>query len=96
MSKFTEEKEKELKLIDIPRTINDISFERNRERSDGLDLPHCPCCGRPIQNPKYFFNSAFGGSAYLSIDKTEYDDCWIMGVGPECMKKFPVGYIFEI
>jgi hypothetical protein len=93
--KFTEEKEKELKMIDIPRISNHDFFEKNREKADDLGFDHCPCCGRPIPNPKFFFNSAFGGSAYLSSDRNEYDDCWVMGVGPECMKKFPKGYIFE-
>ena len=92
--RFTEEKEKELKLIEIPRTISDERFERNREKADGEGLEHCPCCGRAIHNPTYFFNSAFGGMAYLKHDRTEYIDCWIMGVGPECRKKFPDGYVY--
>lgn len=63
--RFTEEKEKELKLIEIPRTISDERFERNREKADGEGLEHCPCCGRAIHNPTYFFNSAFGGMAWV-------------------------------
>jgi hypothetical protein len=33
--------------------------------------------------------------AYPSNDKTEYNDAWVMGVGTECQKKFPKGYIFK-
>jgi len=92
---FTKEKQFELKLISIPQTNDFEVFERNRERADRLNLEHCPCCGKPITNPKYFFNSAFGGCAYLACDKTEYSDCWVMGVGSECRKKFPKGYVFK-
>ena len=81
-------------MIDIPKTISDTRFEQNREKADSEGLDHCPCCGRAIHNPTFFFNSAFGGYAYLKHDRTEYTDCWIMGVGPECKKKFPEGYIY--
>lgn len=26
----------------------------------------------------------------------QYSDTWIMGVGSECRKKFPQGYVFKI
>jgi hypothetical protein len=93
---MTREKEIELKMISIP-SIDDMDlFKRNQERAYQKGFDCCPVCGRAITNPKYFFNSAYGGCAYLAIDRAEYDDCWVMGVGPECMKKFPAGYIFTL
>lgn len=81
-------------IIDIPRISNDEMFERNQEKSYSEGFDHCPCCGRAIKNPMYFFNSIYGGSAYPANDKNEYNDAWVMGVGTECRKKFPEGYIF--
>lgn len=81
-------------IIEIPTISNYDMFERNQERAYSLNLDHCPCCGKAITNPKYFINSIYGGMAYPSEDKTEYNDAWVMGVGTECQKKFPKGYIF--
>jgi hypothetical protein len=83
-------------IIDIPVISNDDMFERNREKADSNNLDHCPCCGRAITNPKFFINSIWGGNAYPANDKKEYADAWIMGVGSECQKKFPSGYVFTI
>lgn len=83
-------------IIDIPVISNSDMFERNREKANSNDLEHCPCCGKAIKNPKYFINSIWGGSAYPSNDNTEYADAWVMGVGTECQKKFPKGYVFTI
>jgi hypothetical protein len=83
-------------IILIPRISNDDMFERNRDKADEQNFEHCPCCGRAIKNPTYFINSIYGGSAYPSDDKTEYNDAWIMGVGTECQKKFPKGYVFTV
>ena len=83
-------------IIDIPTIDNWDMFETNRDNADAKQLDHCPCCGRAIPNAKYFINSIWGGCAYPSNDKTEYSDAWIMGVGTECRKKFPEGYVFTI
>jgi hypothetical protein len=83
-------------IIDIPTIDNWDMFETNRNNADAKHLEHCPCCGRAIPNAKYFINSIWGGCAYPSIDKTEYSDAWVMGVGTECRKKFPEGYVFTI
>ena len=82
-------------IIDIPTIDNMDMFERNREKADSLNMEHCPCCGKVIQNPKFFFNSIYGACAYPAADKNEYNDAWVMGVGTECQKKFPKGYIFQ-
>lgn len=95
MRKFTKELEKELQMIDIPRILSFDLFESNLEKAQTQGLDSCPCCGKAIKNARYFINSAFGGCAYLSKDKNEYDDCWVMAVGSECRKKFPEGYVFE-
>jgi len=83
-------------IIDIPTIDNWDMFETNRDNADAKQLDHCPCCGRAIPNAKYFINSIWGGCAYPSNDKTEYSDAWVMGVGTECRKKFPEGYVFTI
>ena len=83
-------------IIDIPQIENYKMFESNRDKADSLNLDHCPCCGKAISNPKFFFNSIWGGSAYPASDKTQYADAWVMGVGAECRKKFPQGYIFTL
>jgi hypothetical protein len=83
-------------IIDIPRISNEDMFESNRENADSKNLNHCPCCGKAITNPQYFVNSIYGGSAYPSTDTNEYDNAWIMGVGSECQKKFPKGYIYTL
>jgi hypothetical protein len=82
-------------IIDIPRIEDYSKYESNQEKAYSENFEACPCCGRAIKNPKYFFNSIYGGSAYPAADKTIYDDAWVMGVGTECRKKFPEGYIFE-
>lgn len=83
-------------MIDIPRINNLDLFERNMDKAYMEGFQHCPCCGKSIKNPKYFFNSIYGGYAYPSNDKNEYSDAWVMAVGTECQKKFPNGYIFQI
>jgi len=83
-------------IIDIPTIDNWDMFETNRDNADAKQLDHCPCCGRAIPNAKYFINSIWGGCAYPSNDKTKYSDAWVMGVGTECRKKFPEGYVFTI
>ncbi len=83
-------------IITIPVISNDDLFERNRERAYEKNLESCPCCGKAIPNPKFFINSIYGGAAYKADDKNEYADAWVMGVGTECRKKFPEGYVFEI
>ena len=82
-------------VIDIPRIENYDMYERNTERAYEQGYEACPCCGKAIKNPKYFFNSIYGGCAYPASDKTEYNDAWVMGVGTECQKRFPKGYIFQ-
>jgi hypothetical protein len=82
-------------IISIPRISNEDMFESNRNRADDKNLDHCPCCGKAITNPQYFINSIYGGMAYPSEDKNEYSDAWVMGVGPECQKRFPEGYVFK-
>lgn len=87
-------KDKPKNIIEIPRIANYDMFERNRDNADSKRLDHCPCCGRAIPNAKFFINSIWGGHAYPSSDKTEYSDAWVMGVGSECQKKFPKGYVY--
>lgn len=81
-------------LFPIPTIDDSERMERNIERASSKELDSCPCCGLAIKNPKYFINSAYGGSAYPADDKNEYADTWVMGVGSECQKKFPKGYVF--
>lgn len=83
-------------IIDIPKISNYDMFERNRDKAEEQNFDHCPCCGRAIKNPTYFINSIYGGSAYPSDDKNQYSDAWVMGVGTECQKKFPKGYVFTL
>jgi hypothetical protein len=83
-------------IIDIPTIDNLDMFERNQERAYQKNLEHCPCCGKAITNPKYFINSIYGGMAYPSDDTTQYSDAWVMGVGSECQKRFPKGYVFTL
>lgn len=83
-------------IIDIPMIANYDLFERNRDKANENGfVDHCPCCGKAIKNPQFFFNSIYGGCAYPANDKNEYNDAWVMGVGTECQKKFPKGYIFK-
>jgi len=79
----------------IPTIANDDLFERNRDRADQEGFEHCPCCGKAIKNPQFFINSIYGGAAYPADDKNKYNDAWVMGVGTECQKKFPKGYVFK-
>jgi hypothetical protein len=94
--KMTTEKIKPNNIIDIPVIENYDLFERNRDKADAKNQDHCPCCGKAITNPRFFINSIYGGSAYPSDDQTIYDDAWVMGVGSECQKKFPEGYVYTI
>jgi hypothetical protein len=82
-------------IIDIPMIDDLDKFENNRDRASENNYEHCPCCGKAIKNPKFFINSIYGGCAYPKADKTEYSDAWVMGVGTECRKKFPVGYVMK-
>jgi len=88
-----ENKKEPANIIFIPRISNDAMFSRNQEKAYNENLDHCPCCGKAITNPKYFINSIYGGGAYPSSDKNKYSDSWVMGIGSECKKKFPIGYI---
>ena len=82
--------------IAIPMLTSFEKFEANRDKADSNNLEHCPCCGKAIINPKYFINSIYGGDMYPANDITNYADAWVMGVGSECRKKLPVGYVFQI
>ena len=83
-----------IEVIDIPRITNDDLFESNMGKAYEKGFEHCPCCGKAITNPKYFINSIWGGSTYPANDKRQYNDAWVMGVGSECRKRFPEGYVF--
>jgi len=83
-------------IICIPTIANYDLLEKNREKSYEKNLNPCPCCGKAISNPKFFINSIWGDSAYPFADKNKYKDAWVMGVGTECQKKFPEGYIFTL
>jgi hypothetical protein len=80
-------------IIDIPQIADYSKFENARDKASENGYEHCPCCGKAIKNPSFFINSIYGGCAYPKADKIEYDDAWIMGVGTECRKKFPVEYV---
>lgn len=82
-------------IINIPQIDNPDLFEKNRQAAEEKNINHCPVCGRAITNPRYFINSIYGGCAYKAADKNTYADAWVMGVGPECRKRFPEGYVFE-
>lgn len=82
-------------IIDIPMISDYDLFNRNVDRAENKGLDHCPCCGKGLENPKYFFNSIYGGQAYPANEIIENSDSWVMGVGTECRKKFPEGYVFE-
>lgn len=82
-------------IISIPTIDDSDKFDANRERAEEKNLNHCPCCGKAITNPQYFINSIWGGSAYPASDKKDYQDAWVMGVGSECQKRFPAGYVFK-
>jgi hypothetical protein len=91
-----EEKHRPTNIIDIP-TLNDyMTFEKNRAKADSMGEEHCPCCGKMLINPKYFINSIFGGCMYPASDKNEYSDAWVMGIGSECRKKLPDGYVYQM
>lgn len=82
-------------IIPIPVIKNTDMYQSNVDKADSMKLEHCPCCGKAITNPKYFINSIYGGDMYKADDIIPYKDAWIMAVGPECAKKFPIGYIFK-
>jgi len=82
-------------IINIPTIDNYDMFDSNRDRADYMNMEHCPCCGKALKTPKYFINSIYGGAMYKADDKESYPDAWVMGVGSECRKKFPEGYIFK-
>ena len=81
-------------IIEIPKTSDFDTFEINQNRAYDKGLEPCPCCGRGIKNETYFINSIYGGEAYPSKDKNQYEDAWEMVVGSECRKRFPEGYVF--
>jgi hypothetical protein len=85
-------------IINIPRIDNDELFEKNEEKASMEGFEHCPCCGKAIKNPKFFFKSIYGSCAYPSSGPSVelVNDAWVMGVGSECQKRFPKGYIFQI
>jgi len=83
-------------MIDIPQFNSWDQFETNREKADKNNKDHCPCCGKQIDNPKYFINTIYGGLMYPAIDKNVYPDAWVMGVGSECRKKLPKEYVFNV
>lgn len=82
-------------IIDIPTISNYDLFEKNKDKANEQGFEHCPCCGKAIKNPQFFFNSIWGSDAYPANDKNIYDDAWVMGVGSECQKRFPKEYIFK-
>jgi len=84
---------KPINILDIPFFNSQEQFERNREMAESKKYEHCPCCGKAIKNPKYFINSIYGGCMYPKIDKSQYNDAWVMGIGSECRKKIPVEYV---
>lgn len=92
---------KTLHLINIPQIDDDKRYRRNEENAYKNGFDACPCCGRAIKNPQYFFHSAFGGMAYIpstglgTEHDGQYPDTWIMGIGTECRKKLPSVYIFK-
>lgn len=93
---------KDLQVISIPTIEDHKLYRRNEEKAYENGFEACPCCGKAIKNPKYFFHSVYGGMAYIpltglgEISDGQYNDTWIMGVGSECRKRFPEGYIFGI
>lgn len=92
---ITPEIKQQIKLIDIP-TIEWSKLVSNRDKAEEAHAEHiCPCCGRELTNLRYYINSAYGGCVYIPIDESVYADTWQMFVGPECMKKFPAGYVFD-
>ena len=80
-------------IIEIPRLNSSEQFEKNQDKAYMNNKEHCPCCGKQINNAKYFINSIYGGSMYPKNDKREFSDAWVMGVGSECRKKLPKEYI---
>lgn len=94
---LTKELEEKFGMLDIPEIDDYQRYEHNKEKADERHLEHCPICGRAIPNPTYFFNSAYGGAMFVATEDADlYADCWVMGVGSECRKKLPKGYVFEI
>jgi len=83
-------------IISIPTIENLDLYYSNADKADSMNMDHCPCCGRILKEPKYFINSIFGGGMYKADDKETYDNAWVMGVGSECRKKFPEGYVFKL
>jgi len=83
-------------IIDIPMIDNTDLYYSNRDRADSMNMEHCPCCGKVLKEPKYGINSIYGAGMYKADDKEVYSDAWVMGVGSECRKKFPEGYVFKL
>lgn len=83
-------------IIDITMIENLDLYYSNVDKSDSKKMDHCPCCGRILKDPKYGINSIYGGCMYKADDKGTYSDAWVMGVGSECRKKFPEGYVFKL
>ena len=83
-------------IIDIPSIDDKHKLMVNKEKAMMKGDDFCPCCGKSLPNPKYFINSIFGGAMYPANDKNVYNDAWEMGVGSECRKKIPEGYLFTL
>lgn len=80
-----------------------ISIPESKVRKDdggfsSAKYETCPCCGKEMKNPKYGFNSIYGGEAYPQNgpDPETIEDAWVMTVGSECRKLFPAGYVFKL
>lgn len=97
MSTITKEIESTLRMAAIPQTVSDNMFEKNQEKANEDNLEPCPCCGKGIKesNRKFYINTAFGGSMYIPVDDTEYNDTWAMFIGSTCVKHINPDYVFK-
>ena len=95
MATLTKEVETQLRLIPLPQIANDEVYNENIAKASRLNLDFCLCCGKALATSKYYVHTAFGGSAYIPVDETVYDDTWVMWIGASCKSKLPKEYIFK-
>ena len=54
----------------------------------------CPCCGKDIENEKYFIHYLTNGNIINTDEDQGDDDQGSFPIGSVCRKKFPKDFIF--
>ena len=83
-----------------PKNITDIpqssSYQENSKNFNSSKFQYkCACCGKGLNEPKFFINTIWGGSMYPANDNNQYNDSWQMPIGNDCIKRIPTEYIIQ-